>query len=72
MFKQFVLYTAFMAVAFSQTYNIGDVIDLEDQNTAFDVCYGDYPSDQIRLADFNGALNGGHYYITILDMSATW
>ncbi|NOZ08306.1 MAG: hypothetical protein GXO91_05460 [FCB group bacterium] len=72
MLKQFVLCTALFAVAFSQTYDIGDTISLEDQNTVFDVCYGDYPSDQIRLADFNGALNGGHYYITVVDLSATW
>ena len=41
----------------------------------FDVCYGsgEYNTgDSWKLADFNGALNGGDYHIIFIDMSATW
>ena len=41
-------------------------------NTEFDVCYGDYESNTFKFADLNGELNGGQYYITFIDMAATW
>ena len=53
-------------------YDVGDVMSITDQNTEFDVCYGDYESNTFSFADLNGELNGGHYYITFVDMAATW
>ena len=53
-------------------YDVGDVMSISDQNVEFDVCYGDYESNTFSFADLNGELNGGHYYITFVDMAATW
>jgi len=46
-------------------YSIGDTVLIEHQNEAFDVCYGDYPEDQLRLSHFNGK-------ISIFGLSTTW
>ena len=60
---------------FSQTYCAGDQIGIDHQNTNFEVCYasGNYEvGNDWSLADFNGDLNGGDYYIIFIDMSASW
>jgi len=60
------------SLVLSQTYEAGDIISETHQNQVFDICYGDYPTDDFRLSDLNGALNGGDYYIILLDMATTW
>ena len=55
-------------VSTAQVYNVGDTISHNDQVTAFEVCYGDYPQDSIRLVDMNGAYNRGDYTITFIAM----
>ena len=63
-------------IGFSFSYEVGDVVNMIDQNKTFEICYGDdldLDSDgEIKLADFNGDLNGGDYYVILIDMSATW
>lgn len=56
------------SVMFSQVYDIGDQVSISDQLTEFEVCYGDYPTANLKLADFNGDLNGGNYKVTFLDL----
>jgi hypothetical protein len=56
----------------AQTYDVGEIISQNHQNTEFDVCYGEYESDVFHLADLNGATNGGNYHIIFIDMAATW
>ena len=56
-------------------YNVGDVITDADQNVILNVC--DQTSnynlgDQVKLSDWNGALNGGDYHVIWLEMSASW
>jgi thiol-disulfide isomerase/thioredoxin len=51
-------------------YEVGDFVSVVDQNREFDLCYGNDGS--FKLADYNGDSNGGLYYVTIIDMSATW
>ena len=56
----------------AQTYNTGDVMSTSHQNQSFDVCYGDYNST-FSFSDLNGALNSdGKYWISFIDMAATW
>ena len=56
----------------AQTYDIGDVISISHQNQSFDACYGDY-SSTFHFSDLNGALNSdGKYWVTFIDMAATW
>jgi len=46
------------------------------QNMEFDICYGsdlDPNGDGVfQLAELNGDLNGGDYYVTVIEMSASW
>lgn len=70
-----ILFTAVITLGLgvSQTYDVGDVMSTSHQNEGFDVCYGDYPSNTFRFGDLNGATNeSGMYYISFVDMAATW
>ena len=70
------LYIVFIILGFSFSYQIGDEVNIIDQNKIFEICYGhdlDLDGDgEIKLADFNGDLNGGNYHVMLIDMSATW
>tara|TARA_B100000945_G_C20420458_1_gene617695 strand:- start:2786 stop:2992 length:207 start_codon:yes stop_codon:yes gene_type:complete len=60
------------AVLFSSEYDVGDVVNIEDQLIGFPICNGEYFNSELSLSDFNGDLNGGHYFVTWFDISATW
>ena len=60
------------SILFSSIYNEGDVVSQIHQNQTFSVCSGDYYAENIKLADLNGDLNGGHNTIIMIDMSASW
>jgi len=56
-------------------YNVGEYISESDQNLTKSTCYsgnGYEINDNWKLADWNGALNGGHYNVIFIEMSATW
>jgi len=61
---------------FSSTYNVGDQISLGHQNAQYDICYGanlDLNGDGVfQLAELNGNLNGGNYFVTVIKMSTSW
>ena len=57
------------------SYDVGDVISEYDQHQTFEFCNGVNPIDgssQFSLADYNGDLNGGSYYVFQIDMAASW
>ena len=57
------------------SYNVGQFISESDQNLTKSTCYagnGYEVNDNWKLADWNGALNGGHYNVVFIEMSATW
>ena len=60
----------------SSTYNVGDQISLAHQNAEHEICYGselDLNGDGVfQLAELNGDLNGGQYYVSLIKMSASW
>jgi len=58
------------SAGFSQVYEIGDQVSIEHQMMEFEVCYGDYPLENLKLADFNGELNGGNYAITFIALQS--
>mgnify|MGYP006084954815 CR=1 FL=1 len=60
------------SMIFASVYNEGDTVTLAHQNESFSVCSGDYYTNTVSLADFNGELNGGHNTIILIDMSASW
>ncbi len=61
-----------IGTASASIYNVGDQVSNSHQNTSFPVCYGDYPDDDLSLADLNGNLNGGDYSVLFINMAATW
>ena len=74
--KKFILIAALMlsSLAFG-LYNVGQTVSLNDQNIEFDVCNSENPQtggDVLTLADLNGELNGGSYYVFHIDMAASW
>lgn len=71
MFKRIYILLLLMASTM-YGYGLGDQVSEFDQNISFDVCSGEYPSNQLSLADFNGATNGGNYHILFIDISASW
>ena len=50
---------------FSSYYGIGDTVTTDHQDIEFDVCYGNYTQDQLKLSHFNGK-------ISVFGLSATW
>ena len=57
---------------FSAEYDVGDVVDLDDQDERFTVCNGEHFNNDFKLSQLNGDLNGGHYFVSWFDISATW
>jgi len=56
-------------------YSVGDTITLEDQNLEYNICHsdGNYEiGDSFSFSDYNGALNGGNYKVSLISMNATW
>ena len=70
-FSSFLLLSTFMF----GLYNVGQTVSLNDQNITMDVCNGENPQtgeNEFKLADLNGDLNGGQYYVFHIDMAASW
>ena len=60
---------------FTSVYDEGDYISTDHQNITKSTCYAgnEYElDDNWKLADWNGATNGGHYTVIFIDMAATW
>ena len=73
MIKNITIYASIIfALLFSAEYDVGDTVDLDDQDQRFTVCNGEHFGNDLSLADLNGDLNGGHYFVTWIDVSATW
>ena len=71
-FKLCLIIGLFIGVLSAQVYDVGETVSNTHQNIAFDICYGDYEYDELKLADFNGDLNGGVYTVLFIDMVASW
>ena len=74
--KKTIIALSFMlSFSFAQSYCAGDQISISHQNEGHIVGAGheDYQvGDIFKLADWNGALNGGQYHVIFIDMSASW
>ena len=84
-FYYFNKFLILILVSFSFTaYQVGDQISESDQNRRHDVCYGaehhGLEEDQghgggytLALGDLNGFTNdSGIFYVTMIDMAASW
>ena len=73
MMKFLIIYISiFNVTLFSAEYDVGDIVDLDDQDQRFTICNGDFFNNDLKLAHLNGDLNGGHYFVSWFDISATW
>ena len=73
MIKHCIIYiTLICAILFSAEYDVGDIIDMDDQDQRFTICNGEFFNNDLKLAHLNGDLNGGHYFVSWFDISATW
>ena len=71
-----IIYITMLAFCMAGSYSEGQIVSLGHQNQEFDICYAsnlDPNGDGVfQLAELNGDLNGGDYYVTVLEMSASW
>ena len=73
MIKHCIIYiTLFSIVLFAAEYDVGDTVDLDDQDQRFTICNGEHFNNDFGLSQLNGDLNGGHYFVSWFDISATW
>ena len=75
MIKYIFTFSAALSLAMTSVYEVGDFISDSHQNITKSTCYAgnDYDvGDSWKLADWNGAANGGHHTIIFIEMSATW
>ena len=73
--KIIITITAMFSLSFASVYDVGDFISDTHQNITKSTCYAgnEYENgDDWKLADWNGATNGGHYTVIFIDMAATW
>ena len=70
MIKKFLLITISLC-SLSLAYNVGDYINILDQEKEFDVCFGS-TDEYLKLSNYNGDLNGGMYHVIHIDMAASW
>ena len=73
--KIIITITAICSLSFASVYDVGDYISDTHQNITKSTCYAgnEYQNgDNWKLADWNGATNGGHYTVIFIDMAATW
>ena len=59
-------------VLFAAEYDVGDIVDQDDQDQRFTICNGEFFNNDLKMAHLNGDLNGGHYFVSWFDISATW
>ncbi len=75
MFKRIIISIIFTTLSLA-AYNVGQQISISDQQWGLDVCNGHEPNGEIdnemSLYDYNGDANGGQYFVTHIDMAASW
>ena len=73
MIKNILFYLILLTMTlFSAEYDVGDIVDQDDQDERFTICNGEFFNNDLKLAHLNGDLNGGHYFVSWFDISATW
>ena len=75
MLKRFLVFISFISLSFA-VYNVGQTVSISDQQQNLPVCNGIEPNEEtdgsMILYDYNGDYNGGSYYVTHIDMAASW
>ena len=75
MLKRIFLLIIISTLSFA-VYNVGQTVSISDQQQSLEVCNGIEPNEEtdgnMSLYDYNGDFNGGAYYVTHIDMAASW
>ena len=75
MIKYIIAISLAIGLTFASVYDVGDSISDTHQNITKSTCYAgnDYNTgENWKLADWNGATNGGYHTVIFIEMSATW
>ena len=75
MIKFLISFITVNTLMFASVYSEGDIVSNTHQNITKSTCYagnGYGTGESWKLADWNGASNGGHYNVIFIDMSASW
>lgn len=70
-FRTIILIFTF-SISPAAVYDVGETVSENHQNISFPVCYGEYDGEGLKLADFNGDLNGGDYNVLFINCAASW
>ncbi len=65
----------FCSIMSGAYYDVGELVNESHQNIIKSTCYagnGYDVGDSWKLAEWNGATNGGNYNVIFIDMSASW
>ena len=75
MIKYIVTFSLACGLTLASVYDVDDYISDTHQNITKSTCFAgnEYAvGDNWKLADWNGATNGGHHTVIFIEMSATW
>ena len=75
MIKFILIISTTIGLTLASVYDVDDFISDSHQNITKSTCYAgnEYGTDDSwKLADWNGATNGGHHTVIFIEMSATW
>ena len=75
MIKYIITFSMALSLSFASYYDVGDIVSDTHQNITKATCFAgnEYEvGDNWKLADWNGATNGGHHTVIFIEMSATW
>ena len=75
MIKYIITFSLACGFTLASVYDVGEYVSTTHQNITQSTCYGgnEYDTgDSWKLADWNGATNGGHHTVIFIEMSATW
>ena len=73
MIKYFIIYLTFCSTSLiCAEYDVGDIVNMDDQEERFTICNGEHFNNDFKLSHINGDVNGGHYFVSWFDISATW
>ena len=75
MIKYIIAFSTAIGLCLASVYDVGDYVSTTHQNITQSTCYAgnEYNAgENWKLADWNGAANGGHHTVIFIEMSATW
>ena len=75
MMKYLITLSVAIGLTLASVYDVGDIVSDTHQNITKSTCYAgnEYDTNENwKLADWNGATNGGHHTVIFIEMSATW